>query len=160
MQYHEWWYSPVIHVQAGAVPEHVTMPIIVISGAALAAAVSAAFETATPSAFLVAAPEILFAGLVSGALGYTLAIIGQRHTPPAEAALILSLESVFAALAGAVWLGERLIPVRLITDACPISMADGLDSFGIVNEETPSLNASLDDFVVGVPDQGAELIFA
>ena len=55
---------------------------------------------------------------------------------------------------------SSLIPVRLITDACPISMADGLDSFGIVNEETPSFNASLDDFVVGVPDQGAELIFA
>ena len=55
---------------------------------------------------------------------------------------------------------NHLIPVRLITDACPISMADGLDSFGIVNEETPSFNASLDDFVVGVPDQGAELIFA
>ena len=76
--------------------------------AALAALASAAFETAAPAAFLAAAPEILFAGLVSGALGYTLAIIGQRHTPPAEAALILSLESVFAALAGAVWLGERL----------------------------------------------------
>ena len=53
-----------------------------------------------------------------------------------------------------------LIPVRLIIDACPTSMADGLDSFGIVNEETPSFNASLDDFVVGVPDQGAELVFA
>ncbi|RBP09109.1 EamA-like transporter family protein [Roseiarcus fermentans] len=78
--------------------------------AALAAAASLAFETAPPAAFVAAAPEILFAGLVSGALGYTLAIFGQRHTPPAEAALILSLESVFAALAGALWLGERLTP--------------------------------------------------
>jgi drug/metabolite transporter (DMT)-like permease len=74
----------------------------------LAAIASAAFETATPDAFLGAAPEILFAGLLSGALGYTLAILGQRFTPPAEAALIMSLESVFAAIAGAVWLGERL----------------------------------------------------
>ena len=54
----------------------------------------------------------------------------------------------------------QLIPVRLIIDACPTSMADGLDSFGIVNEETPSFDASLDDFVVGVPDEGAELVFA
>src|SRR5271165_1038270 len=53
-------------------------------------------------------PLILFAGLVSGALAYTLQILAQRYTPPAEAALILSLESVFAALAGAIMLGERL----------------------------------------------------
>ena len=76
--------------------------------AALAAVSSAAFENAQASAFLSAAPAILFAGLVSGGLGYTLQIVGQRCTPPAEAALILSLESVFAAVAGAVFLGERL----------------------------------------------------
>ena len=76
--------------------------------AALAGVSSAAFENAQASAFLSAAPAILFAGLVSGGLGYTLAIVGQRRTPPAEAALILSLESVFAAVAGAVFLGERL----------------------------------------------------
>jgi len=75
---------------------------------ALAGAASAVFETAKPESFVAAAPAILFAGLVSGALGYTLQIVGQRYTPPAEAALILSLESVFAALAGAIWLGERL----------------------------------------------------
>ena len=76
--------------------------------AALAAVSSAAFESAEPAAFLSAGPAILFAGLVSGGLGYTLQIVGQRRTPPAEAALILSLESVFAAVAGAVFLHERL----------------------------------------------------
>ena len=76
--------------------------------AALAAVASAALERAAPGAFIGAAPAILFAGLVSGGLGYTLQIVAQRHTPPAEAALILSMESVFAALAGAIWLGERL----------------------------------------------------
>ena len=75
---------------------------------ALAAATSIGFETAEPTAFLAAAPAILFAGLVSGGLGYTLQIVAQRYTPSAEAALILSLESVFAAVAGAIWLGERL----------------------------------------------------
>ena len=74
----------------------------------LAAGASAIFETARPAAFVAAAPAILFAGLLSGTVGYTLQIVAQRHTPPAEAALILSLESVFAALAGALWLGERL----------------------------------------------------
>ncbi len=75
---------------------------------ALAGLTSAAFETVDPHAFVEAAPSILFAGLVSGAVAYTLQIFAQAHTPPAEAALILSLESVSAALAGAALLGERL----------------------------------------------------
>jgi drug/metabolite transporter (DMT)-like permease len=66
-----------------------------------------ASESVSLRGFAAAAPSILFAGLVSGAIGYTLQIIAQRHTPPAEAALILSLESVFAALAGALLLGDR-----------------------------------------------------
>ena len=53
---------------------------------ALAAAASVVFETAEAGAFLAAAPAILFAGLVSGGLGYTLQIVGQHYTPPAEAA--------------------------------------------------------------------------
>ncbi|MBV9287505.1 MAG: DMT family transporter [Hyphomicrobiales bacterium] len=77
----------------------------------LAALASLILETAPPRAFLDAAPDIAFAGLLSGALAYTLQIVAQRYTPPAEAALILSLESVFAAGAGALLLGERLTPV-------------------------------------------------
>ena len=79
--------------------------------AALAGLSSMALETVGPHAFVTAAPAILFAGLVSGAVAYTLQILAQARTPPAEAALILSLESVFAALAGAVLLGERLSPI-------------------------------------------------
>ena len=55
-----------------------------------------------------ALPAILYAGLLSGGVAYTLQIVAQKHTPPAEAALIMCLESVFAALAGAVMLRERL----------------------------------------------------
>ena len=76
--------------------------------AALAAVVSLLFETTPAGALAAAAPAIVFAGILSGGVGYTLQIVAQRHTPPAEAALILSLESVFAALGGALWLGERL----------------------------------------------------
>ena len=79
---------------------------------ALAGLSSMALETVEPHAFFEAAPSILFAGLVSGAVAYTLQIFAQRYTPPAEAALILSLESVFAALAGALLLGERLSRLR------------------------------------------------
>ena len=56
-------------------------------------------------------PTILFAGIVSGALAYTIQIFAQAHTPPAEAALILALEGVFAALAGALLLSERLTAI-------------------------------------------------
>jgi drug/metabolite transporter (DMT)-like permease len=55
-----------------------------------------------------ALPTILYAGILSGGLGYTLQIVAQRYTPATEAALIMSMESVFAALAAAVLLGERL----------------------------------------------------
>ena len=51
---------------------------------------------------------ILYAGMLSSGLGYTLQIIAQRDTEPTMASLILSLESVFAVLAGALILGERL----------------------------------------------------
>jgi len=49
-----------------------------------------------------------YAGVLSGGVAYTLQVVAQRHTPAAEAALIVSLESVFAALAGAMMLQERL----------------------------------------------------
>lgn len=57
---------------------------------------------------IAAGPAILYAGLLSGGVGFTLQIIAQRHTPPAEAAIIMSLECVFAALAGALLLGDQL----------------------------------------------------
>jgi len=76
--------------------------------AALAALCSALLETTPPGALVATAPTILFAGVVSGAIAYTLQIFAQAHTPPAEAALILALESIFAALAAAFLLGESV----------------------------------------------------
>jgi drug/metabolite transporter (DMT)-like permease len=61
-----------------------------------------------------AAPSILYAGLLSGAVAFTLQLVAQQFTPPAEAALIMSLESVFAALAGAALLSERLAGPALL----------------------------------------------
>ena len=82
--------------------------------AALAALVATAYETVRVADFIGALWPLLFAGLVSGAFGFTLQILGQRHTPPSEAALLLSLESVFAAIAGALWLDERLTTVGML----------------------------------------------
>jgi drug/metabolite transporter (DMT)-like permease len=66
------------------------------------------FEPLVIKGMAAALPAILYAGLLSGGVAYTLQVVAQRHTPAAEAALIMSLESVFAALAGALLLGERL----------------------------------------------------
>jgi len=51
---------------------------------------------------------ILFTGIVSIGFGYTLQAVGQRFAPAPDAAIILSLESVFAAFAGWIFLGELL----------------------------------------------------
>jgi drug/metabolite transporter (DMT)-like permease len=67
-----------------------------------------AWQPATHAALLAALPAIAYAGIVSGGIAFTLQIMAQRHTPPAEAALIMSLESVFAAVAGAYVLHETL----------------------------------------------------
>lgn len=50
---------------------------------------------------------ILFAGLISTGVGYTLQVIGMRHARPSLAAMIMALEAVFGALGGMVFLGER-----------------------------------------------------
>ncbi|MBY0511045.1 MAG: DMT family transporter [Rhodospirillaceae bacterium] len=81
--------------------------------AILAIGASLVFESPTMTGFETALLAILFTGIISGGLAFTLQIVAQRYTPPAEAALIVSLESVFAAIAGAVWLSERLTPLAL-----------------------------------------------
>ena len=51
---------------------------------------------------------VLYAGIVSGAGGYTLQIIGQKGCEPAAASILMSLESVFSVLAGWILLGQVL----------------------------------------------------
>ena len=63
-----------------------------------------------------AAVPILYAGIMSCGVAYTLQIIGQKYTRPTIASLIMSLESVFAVLAGIVVLRE--IPTARETMGC------------------------------------------
>lgn len=56
---------------------------------------------------------IAYTAFFSLGLCYTLQIWAQRHTPPADAALILSLESVFAVLSGWWLLKEQLTPIQI-----------------------------------------------
>lgn len=55
-----------------------------------------------------AAVPILYGGICSVGIAYTLQIIGQKHAQPSHAAIILSMETVFAALGGWLILNERL----------------------------------------------------
>jgi drug/metabolite transporter (DMT)-like permease len=57
---------------------------------------------------------LAFMGIISVGLGYTLQAVGQRVAPPADTAIILSMEAVFAALAGWFFLGESLKPLQLL----------------------------------------------
>ena len=51
---------------------------------------------------------LVYTGVFSGGIGYTLQIIGQREVNPTVASLLMSMESVFAVLTGALLLGERM----------------------------------------------------
>jgi len=65
-------------------------------------------ETPRLPDILAAAGPILYGGVMSVGVAYTLQVVAQRSAPPAHAAILLSLESVFAALGGLVILGESL----------------------------------------------------
>lgn len=58
--------------------------------------------------YVPALPSLLYAGVLSGAVAYTLQIIGQKKVEPVVASLILGLESVFAAISGAIILKQFL----------------------------------------------------
>ena len=73
-----------------------------------------ALESHTFSGLAVAWWTVVYIAIFSTAIGYTLQAVGQRHAPPSDAAIILSLESVFAALFGLLFLDERLVAVQIL----------------------------------------------
>lgn len=66
------------------------------------------FERPELSNILAAAPQILYLGIMSSGVAYTLQIVGQKYAEPSVASLSMSLESVFAALGGWVISGNSL----------------------------------------------------
>ena len=68
------------------------------------------FEQPATGPILAAAGPLLYAGVLSSGVAYTLQILAQRTTPPAVASLMMSLEAVFAVLAGMLVLGEQPTP--------------------------------------------------
>ena len=87
----------------------------------LSLGVAIPFETFTWVGLQGGLIPLLYAGLGSVGIAYTLQVIGQRVIAPGPAALILSLETVFAALGGGVLLGEVLGPRELL--GCGLMLA-------------------------------------
>lgn len=83
------------------------------------------------------AVPILYTAIIEVAVAYTLQIIGQRYTPPTIAAVILSLESVFSVISGAVILGEKLSLREVI--GCVFMLA------AIMITQLPKRNAELEN---------------
>jgi drug/metabolite transporter (DMT)-like permease len=71
------------------------------------------FETPSLTGLWEARIPLLYTGIMSSAVAYSLQIGGQRDTEPALASLLMSFESVFSVLAGALLLHERLTAAEL-----------------------------------------------
>lgn len=66
------------------------------------------FETPTWEAVNSCWGALLYAGILSSGIAFTLQIVGQKHVEPSTASLLMSLESVFAVLSGWIVLGDVL----------------------------------------------------
>jgi len=76
--------------------------------AVLSSAIMVFTETPSWNGILICAPELIHVGVLSMGLGYFLQIIGQRHLDTTPATLLMSLESVFAAILGVLILHEAM----------------------------------------------------
>jgi drug/metabolite transporter (DMT)-like permease len=89
---------PALRLACG---QFVVAAVLSLAGALL-------FDAPDPAGLRAAAAPILYAGVFSIGIAFTLQVAGQKHARPTDAAVILSAESVFAALGGGLLLGERL----------------------------------------------------
>ena len=84
-----------------------------ITCSALSLITAWAVETVAMANILQAMIPLLYGGICSVGIAYTLQIVGQKNAPPASAAIILSMETVFAAIGGYLLISERLGPWEL-----------------------------------------------
>lgn len=71
------------------------------------------FEPLPVNAFLSSWWTVAYAGFLSVGVAYTLQVVGQKFAPPGDAAILLSMEAVFAALFGWLLLQEGLTSMQL-----------------------------------------------
>jgi len=92
------------------------------------------WEVVSLSGILQATVPILYGGVCSVGIAYTLQVVAQRHAHPAHAAILLSLEAVFAALGGWLILDETMTARGLL--GCTLMLSGMLLSqlWGILSE--------------------------
>jgi len=71
-------------------------------------------ETVDMQNLIACAGPLLFAGVLSMGVAYSLQIVGQKSLEPTTASLIMSLESVFAVIGGWWLLNERMAPHEMV----------------------------------------------
>lgn len=79
-----------------------------ITCAVISLLLAALFEDASLERIWLAVPALVYGGMFAVGVGYTLQVVAQKHAIASHAAIILSLEAVFAAIAGALFLEESL----------------------------------------------------
>ena len=99
-------------VLIGVAMRHLDRPLLLVMAQYAAITVVAgtwaiAFDPISWAQIAAAIPEILYAGVISGGVGYTLQAMAQRHTHASDAAIIFSTEAPFAAVFGMMLLGDR-----------------------------------------------------
>ncbi len=92
----------------------------------LALAVSAVLETTSWEQLRAATNVLIYAGVITVGVAYTLQVIAQERADPTHAAIILSLEAVFGALGGYFFLQEQLTARELV--GCALMLAGMLVS--------------------------------
>jgi drug/metabolite transporter (DMT)-like permease len=103
-------------VMLGIIASRTRLPVVVSCTCFLITGILSmlgAFVLETPTFAGIAAGwvELAYAAVLSTALAFTFQAVAQQYVPPANAAIIQSLETLFAALGGALILGERLPPI-------------------------------------------------
>ena len=88
-----------------------------VTAGILSAVAALIFENPEFDALIACAGPVLYAAIMVVGVAYTLQIIGQKYTNPTVAAILLSMESVFAFISGAIFLKEVMSARELIGSA-------------------------------------------
>ena len=100
------------HYASRAAPLLLALGQFIVCGA-LAVGVSVVWESTTWEQLSAATNVLIYAGVITVGVAYTLQVIAQERADPTHAAIILSLEAVFGALGGYLFLQEQLTPREL-----------------------------------------------
>jgi drug/metabolite transporter (DMT)-like permease len=107
-----WHVIAIGRLAKGSQPLHISLVQCLVAGA-WNTVLGLAIEAETLTGLSTTWWAVVYGGVVSVGIGYTLQVYGQRHTAPTDAAIILSTESVFAALFGWLFLRETLTWLQL-----------------------------------------------